>query len=797
MLNNSTLSTDPEYGLTPEEAALRLSQYGHNTLPAEKTNLLLQFLKKFWGPSAWMLELILAVSIFLKKPDEFYVVSILLVINAVLSFILERRASGIIKSLEQRLQIRVRVLRGGKWLVIFATELVPGDVIRIRAGDFVPADARILDGVLEVDQSALTGESIDVHHEIGDKLISGSTIRNGEAKAIVELTGAHTQYGKTASLIKKASPKLHIERVVLKVVGWLFAVVLLMMLVVGILAVVREVKLNETIPILLILLMSAIPISLPVMVTVCLSIGARELSKKGILVTRLSAVEDAATMSQLCIDKTGTMTANQLSIGLVGPRAGVDEKQVIWLGAVASEVSNQDPIDLAFIVEAKNRNLFSDHQYELISFKPFNPVSRSTQAIVKINDKVSCVMKGAVASIIGVCEVDQALLQEVNSKVDEWGRQGYRVLGVAQGEEGKPLQFMGLVALFDPPRMDAKSFVDQMKDLGISLKMLTGDALIVGKALSMRLGLGEILPFTKFEKYFRDNDKSQKDLVLSCGGFAEVFPENKYLVVQHLQSFGLVTGMTGDGVNDAPALRQAEVGIAVSKATDIARSAASIVLVDDSLVSIVHLISQGRMVYQRLLTWIINKISRTFLKAPYVVIAYVVTGKFVVSAFAMLLLVLVTDLTKISLATDQVRPSSKPESWNINGYMWLAIILGVLMLVESLLFLWFGWTFYGLNLSDGALNAFSFLCLLYMGAFSILSVRERRYFWSSKPGNILLGSFLFEIIVGAIVASTGISNMSSIPWKVILSIFFYAAFSCLIVNDFIKRWIIKKFYLAY
>jgi plasma-membrane proton-efflux P-type ATPase len=742
-----------------------------------------------------MLELIFFISIFLQKYDDVFVVGVLLLANALLSFFLERRATLVIEALKQRLQIQVRVFRNSQWFAISAKELVPGDIIRIRAGDFVPADLLIMDGELEVDQSAITGESIDVHCGGGNELISGSVVRRGEAKAIVQATGLNTQYGKTATLIEKAQPKLHIEQVVVKVVSWLFIVVVVMMAVVVMLAFMRGTPLLETIPILLILLMSAIPISLPVMFTVCLSIGAKNLSKHGVLVTRLSAVEDAATMSQLCIDKTGTITLNRLHIVSITPYEGASEDEVAFYGAIASQESNQDPIDLAFIEEAKSRGKLPDREtFEVISFTPFDPIARSTQALVSINGLKQYVMKGAVLSVMGACSIDQGEVERINLQVDELGRKGYRVLALAKGSSLHSLEFIGLVALFDPPRPDARQFIELIQGLGVSLKMLTGDALVVAKELASRVGLGPIFSFSQLDVREDGGIKSpeQLNLAMKGGGFAEVFPENKYLVVKQLQSLGFVTGMTGDGVNDAPALRQAEVGIAVSGSTDIARGAASIVLTEPGLINIVHLITHGRMVYQRLLTWIINKISRTIQKAPYVAIAYLITGKFVVSAFAMLLLVLVTDLTKIALATDRVRPSSNPETWKINGYIGLAIVIGLAMLIESLLLLWFGWNYWGLSSNDAALNTFSFLCLLYMGAFSILSVRERLYFWSSKPGTILLISFVFEVVVGTMLASNGLRGMESLPWGQTISIFMYSMVCCLLINDFIKHKLIQR-----
>ena len=794
--DDSISKADQHKGLTTTEVEFRLKKYGANELPVPEKHLFTEFLKKFWEPSSWMLELILIISIFLEKFDDLFLVTALLVINDTLSFYLERRAFQVVEALQKKLEIRVRVLRNSLWSEISAKSLVPGDIVRIRAGDFIPADLVIQSGKVDVDQSALTGESIDLHFGANDHLISGSIVRRGEAQAIVHKTGSFTKFGQTAALIERASPRLHIQQVVIKVVGWLCLVVVTMMAVVAILAVVRGTALIETLPILLILLMGAIPISLPVMFTVCLSVGSKDLSKHGVLVTRLSAVEDAATMSQLCIDKTGTITLNQLHIVDIIAFGTHTDDEVVFAGAMASQESNQDPIDNAFLSEYKIRSRFKEEStFQIISFSPFDSATRSTQAKVRTKGHIQFVMKGAVDCIVKACLLDSPQVHAISQKVEELAGKGYRVLAVSQGLSESSLDFLGLVALFDPPRPDAKKFIEQIKNLGVSLKMLTGDALMVAKELSSRVGLGEILPFKQFTSEIPNLNASSDNLMANCGGFAEVLPENKYQVVKSLQSLGFVTGMTGDGANDAPALRQAEVGIAVSGSTDIARSAASIVLTEPGLINIVYLIQYGRIVYQRLLTWIINKISRTILKTPYVAIAYIVTDKFVVSAFAMLLLVLVTDATKIALATDIVRPSSRPENWEINGYLVLAIVLGLLMLSESLLLLWFGWNYLGLSSNDESLNTFSFLLLLYMAAFSILSVRERLHFWSTKPGNILLSAFVFEIVAGTALVNYGLKGMAPLPWMQTIGIFTYSMLTCLFLNDFIKHAVINRFAL--
>lgn len=790
----SGLSTSLEVGLSSMEANRRMQRFGPNEVQAKKNHPFIRFLKKFTTPSSWMLELIIVVSIFLHKYADLIVVSVLLVVNALISFYQEQRATNVVQTLRSRLHINVRLLRDGHWRVVPSRELVPGDIVRIRPGDFVPADLLLCEGEIEVDQSAMTGESIDVNRVIGDALLSGSVVHRGEAIGIVQATGIHTRLGKTTELVQEAKPRLHIEKIITKVVFWLFLIVISLMAIVIGFAFARETPMVDIVPIMLVLLMSAIPVSLPVMFTICLSVGASDLSKKGILITRLSAVEDAATMDQLCVDKTGTITMNQLKVVSVFPLPGWTTEDVLSYGALASQEANQDPIDLAFI-EAARANAGSN-QYsndKLLSFSPFDAKNRRTEAKINRNGQELSALKGAVQSILKICQPATSLLTLIESKLSESAAKGYRVLAVAQGRQGLTPELIGLVSLYDPPRPEAAALITELQRLGIGVKMLTGDAIAVANELSRQIGLQRIESFSALKKL---QGNLGQNLALNAGGYAEVYPEDKYAVVKALQQAGHVTGMTGDGVNDAPALRQAEVGIGTYNATDVARGAASVILTEPGLVNIVSLIGQGRMIYQRLLTWILNKISRTILKAPFVALTYVATGKFVISAFAMLLLVLVTDSTKIALATDNVHPSIKPETWKINGYVLIAALLGVAMLVESLLLLWFGWFHLGLAQNDEYLNTFCFLLMLYTAAFSILSIRERGPFWNTRPGKILIWSFFSEISAGTLLAFFGLPGLASLPWPQTVLIFVYAMVMCLLVNDSLKVQLMRRWYPA-
>jgi H+-transporting ATPase len=789
----AALHVNPDTGLTGAEVDTGRKEHGYNEVARKKGHPVLKFLGKFWGVSAWMLELIMVLSGVLGNYADLGVVGALLVINAVLGFVQEQRAAGVVETLRKRLQVSARVRRDSSWQVIPARELVPGDIVRVRPGDIIPADVKLLTGGLSVDQSALTGESKDADKAPGEVLSSGSVVRRGEGNGVVILTGEKTYFGRTTELVQEARPKLHIEAVVTKIVRWLFVIVGALLAVVVVLSVIRGVSLMEMVPLMLVLLMSAVPVALPVMFTVSMAVGSKELAKRGVLVTRLSAAEDAATMDVLCVDKTGTITMNKLTVTGVIPLEKATEADVLFAGALASQVSNQDPIDLAFLAAAKEHRVFDGlPAVTPVSFAPFDAKSRRTEAVVEQNGQRLHVMKGAVRTIAEACGLQPPAIKALDARASDAAAKGYRTLAVARGpEKGAPV-LVGLVSLYDPPRPDARQLIATLHDLGVPVKMLTGDALPVAIEIGKGVGLPNIKRMADLKTASAQADNKTADLFAGADGFAEVFPEDKYTVVKHLQAAGHVCGMTGDGVNDAPALRQAEVGIAVSTATDVAKGAASVVLTEAGLTNIVALVEQGRTIYQRILTWVINKISRTILKAAFVAIAFVVTGKFVVSAFAMLLLVFMTDFAKISLATDNVRPSKNPETWNIGGFIVVSVVLGIAMVAETLFLLWIGWTRFGLATNDGALYTFSFLLLLYFAVFSVVSARERSWFWATLPSKTFMSALAVDAIVGTILTFVGLKGLMPLPWWQILAVFGYAMVSCLVLNDAVKvamiRW---------
>jgi plasma-membrane proton-efflux P-type ATPase len=788
----AALHVNADTGLTRAEVDVRRKEHGYNEVAEHRGHPVLTFLGKFWGVSAWMLELIMVLSAVLRNYSDLAVVGALLVINAVVSYVQERRAARVVETLRRRLQVSARVLREANWQVIPARELVPDDVVRVRPGDIIPADVKLLTGTASVDQSALTGESKDADKAAGDVLPSGAVVRRGEGNGVVMLTGAKTALGRTTELVQQARPTLHIDAVVARIVRWLFLVVGALLAVVVVLSLMRGTPLLQMVPLMLILLTSAIPLSLPVMFTVSMAVGSKELAKRGVLVTRLSAAEDAATMDVLCVDKTGTITMNQLAVTGVIPLEHATEADVLCAGALASQDANQDPIDLAFLAAAKERHVFDGRPAATpVSFVPFDAKNRRTEAVVEQDGQRLRVLKGAVETIAQACGLTPEAIAALEARVSESALKGYRTLAIARGPEGGALVPLGLVTLYDPPRPDAKALIAALHDLGVPVKMLTGDALAVASEIARGVGLPNIRRMADLKASGVSTGHDAVDLLAGTDGLAEVYPEDKFIVVKHLQAAGHVTGMTGDGVNDAPALRQAEVGIAVSTATDVAKGAASVVLTEPGLANIVALVEQGRTIYQRILTYIINKISRTILKTAFVAIAFMVTGRFVMSAFAMLLLVFVTDFAKISLATDRVRPSRKPETWNIGPLIAVSVVLGALMVAEALLALWIGWSRCGLATSNTALYTFSFLTLLYFAAFSIVSARERRWFWATMPSKAVVAAVMAETLVGTTLTFVGLPGLTPLPWSQTLAMFAYAMISCLVVNDAVKVVMIK------
>jgi H+-transporting ATPase len=763
-----SLSVDLSKGLNEDEARRRLSQFGPNEIQEEKRNPAKDFAKKFWNPTAWILETAAALSYFLGKTLDFYVIIALLVFNAVLSFTQEQRANKALELLRRKLQVNARVLRDGQWKVLPARLLVPGDVIRVRLGDFVPADVKLYDGEVEVDQSALTGESLPVYRKKDDVIYSGSIVRRGEATGVVLFTGKNTYFGRTVELVKIAKPRLRIEKVVNRVVFWMMVMVAALLAASAILILVRHEDILSFIPFSLILIVAAIPIALPAMFSISLALGSYELSREGVLITKLDAIEGAATMNVLASDKTGTITMNQLSVYDVIP-INADKKEVLLYGALASSEASQDPIDIAIIERAKEEGI-KLAEWNVESFKPFDPSTRRTESEASKDGRRVRSAKGSIDSISKLCGIKSDPLYE---KAEEVAKKGCRVLAVAK-DEGQGWVLVGLIALRDPPRPDSAELVRELKELGVKVLMITGDATPIAKEIAKEVGIGERVVSLK-------ELKESPNLVDKVDGVAEVFPEDKFTIVKILQGEGKVVGMTGDGVNDSPALRQADVGIAVSNATDVAKAAAAVVLTTPGLRNIVDMVKTGRRIYERVNIWILSRITRTFENVVFVALAYLLFDKFVISTFGMVLMLFLFDFVTLTQSTDNVPYPRSPARWDVTNLVKVASLIGSFMVVESFVPLF---TFMSLPLKELQTAMFSYL--LFSNIFNLLNVRERGNFWASRPSNVMIAAIALDILATLLLAAHGIPGLAAVPIGVTLTALAYAVLFNLIVNNFVK-----------
>ncbi len=779
-----TFDSNDSKGLNSSEAQEKQKVYGRNEVEEKQASRLMAFARKFWGLAAWMLEVAIVLSFVLGKYLDVYIIAALLLVNAVLGFIQEQQATRAVKALKQKLHLQTRVLRDGVWQTIDVAEIVPGDVIRVRSGDYVPADFRIIDCEATVDQSAITGESLPNEKKMGDLVYSGSLIKKGETTGVITATGTHTVYGKTTQLVQLAKPKLHMEGVISNLMKWLLVTVVSLLIVAAAVSWARGLNLLDLLSLALVLLVAAIPVALPTMFTITMALGSYELARNGVLVTRLSASEDAALMDVLCVDKTGTITENKLTVTDVAEIGNYSKDDALIFGALASQVANQDPIDLAFFVSVEQRKIMLE-DYRQKKFTPFDPSTRRTEAIVEKQGQTFKVTKGAVSAVSEVCELTKEQQNDIETKTGAFANKGYRVIAVAAGKEGATMQFVGLVALYDKPRPESAKLIVKLRSLGIAVKMLTGDSQPIAKQIAQEVGLGDKITRMADVEKNAENAVVAAEIVDQTDGFAEIYPEGKYRIVKGLQAENHVVGMTGDGINDAPALKQAEVGIAVSNATDVAKGSASVVLTQEGLSNVVDLIQTGRMIYQRILTWIFNKIVKTFQVILFVIVAFLLTGLFVVGAFQVVLLLFLVDFVTISLSTDNVTPSEKPETWNIRPLVKGATVLGVATVVESLGLLYIGLHY--LNLSNTAvLNTFSFDMLLFSGLFTIFVVRERSNFWKSRPSRPLLTAIVADIIISSLISIVGIPGLAPIPpiyVAITLGWFFIFA---LLLNDQLK-----------
>jgi len=765
------LETSPN-GLMESEVLERIDKFGPNEVAEKERNPVLDFLSRYWGPMPWLLESAMVLSYILGHYLELVIVFGLLTMNAIIGFLHTRSSRRALDLLKKRLAVQARVLRNGEWKIQDARDLVPGDIIGIGLGDLVPADAKILgNGEVSVDQSALTGESLPVTVRESGIVYSSSVVGRGEARCIAVNTGANTYFGRTAQLVRIARPVSHQEQIMMAVVKYMMYVSLAALAIVAADSALVHADFLSLLNLTLTFLLGAVPVALPAVFAVVLSVGAIELSKKGALVTRLDSIEDAASMEVLLLDKTGTITQNKLSITEPISFPRFKKEDVVLYASLASREETKDVTDLTVIEYAKAAGIDSS-AYKQVSFAPFEPATKRSEAIIDRGAQRFKVTKGAPQVIISICHsMSEETRTQANKTVEELSQNGYRTMAVAISESDAPDSFrlVGLLPLADPPRPDSKGVIEALNTLGVKTKMLTGDNIAVAKEIARQVSIGDRI--CRVSDLAGQSEADQARILDEYDGFAEIYPEDKYRVVKLLQSRGHMVGMTGDGVNDAPALKQAEVGIAVSNSTDVAKASASIVLTEPGTRQIIEAIETSRQIYQRMLTWVINKVSKVIQFVGLLVLGYFWLQGAIISVLGMVLVVFANDFVTMSLATDNVEYTSSPNLWNVKKITLASLVIGLLLVAGGVVAVLAGTEYFGLKWRE--LQSYVMLMLVFTSQFRIYIVRERRHFWSSRPGRELLITSTATIIGFALLGVYGIV----VPQLTVYEVLFILAFS--------------------
>jgi len=743
---------DAAIGLTSAEAARRLAASGANTIGEVVENSLGRAVKKFWAPVPWMLEAAIVMQFALGEYVEGAAIAFLLVFNAGLGFFQEGRAQATLEALKARLPLKASARRDGAWTTLPATDLVEGDVVKLSLGSVVPADIRVIDGSVLVDQSMLTGESIPIEAGPGFNSYAGALIRGGEAVAEIVATGARTKFGRSAELIRIAHVESGEQKAVFRVVRNLA----LFNGGVTILLIAYAVRLHmsfaEIAPLTLVAVLASIPVALPAMFTLAATVGARAVAQRGVLPTRLSALDEAAGMDVLCADKTGTLTLNSLAVTACRALPNFEEAQVLAMAALASSDGGADPLDAAIRAASPSAELA---RWKLVAFTAFDPTRKMSEATaIDPEGKSVRIVKGALAAVAAIaepCPPAAALVENLQAK-------GYRVLAVAVGPAERP-RLAGAIALSDPPRADSSALVAQLKALGVRTVMVTGDAPSTARVVADAVGiLGPICPTAPPPHDVRAED---------FGVFAGVLPEDKYALVQAFQRRGHIVGMCGDGVNDAPALRQAQMGIAVLTATDVAKSAAGIVLTEPGLGGVVAAVEEGRTTFQRILTYTFRSIIHKVVQVLFLLAGLVISGTATLTPLLMALMMVAGDFFALSSATDNVRISPQPNVWRIGNLTLAGVILGFVDLAFCVASLLAGRFVVGLD--SNALRTLTVVTLVFSGQAIFYVSRERRHIWSSRPGSWLIASSVLDISLFSTLAISGVL-MAPLPAAVVVTV---------------------------
>lgn len=837
------LRSDRKNGLSVQEAKRRVSEYGYNEIPEKEESIVHRVFRRFWGPIPWMIEVAAILSAVVRKWDDFVIITVLLITNAFIDFWQESKALNALKVLKEKIARRALVLRNGTFRTVEARDLVPGDIIKVKIGDLVPADVKLVDGeFLLADQSALTGESLPVSKKTGDIAYSNSIVRQGEMLAVVVATGLKTFFGKTAALVARAQKeeKSHFQKAVIHIGNYLIIITISLAVIILINAMFRHEQMVEILRFALVLTVAAIPVALPAVLTVTMAVGATHLARKQAIVSRLVSIEELAGVDVLCSDKTGTLTQNRMTVADPVPFGNGVAVELMLCAVLASREENADPIEVPLFEYFRTSGGTDDFGgYRQKSFVPFDPVRKRTEAVVTDGKETLVVTKGTPHVILDLCGkgTDE---QRVEDTVEDLAGKGFRTLAVAQKKDGEEkFALTGLIPLFDPPREDSVQTIEEAGKLGVDVKMITGDNIAIARYIADILKidkdilnarelkgassrelvlLGEIIAKAIYRKmspdvsghqaelfsrevveeiereyeniripegYVKKHESEIIDVIEDAGGFAQVFPEDKYTIVEKLQKSGHIVAMTGDGVNDAPALKKADAGIAVSGATDAARAAADLVLLSPGLSVIVDAIKGARVTFERMRSYSIFRVAETIRIILFMTASILIFNFYPVTAVMIIILAFLNDVPILTIAYDNTKVDNKPVRWDMTEVLTLATVLGISGVASSFGIFYIAETYMRLPLE--VVQSFIFLKLVIAGHSTIYVTRTEKHFWQKPyPSPLLFSATFITEIVGTLFAVYGIF-LNPIGWKYAFIIWGYAL-SWFVINDFIKIW---------
>jgi len=774
---------DKSVGLSAAEAATRLARVGPNRIVEDRKSPLRKFAGYFWGPIPWMIEAAAVLSGLARHWEDFAIVMAMLLINAGVGFFQEFKADNAIQALKKRLALRARVLRDGAWGDIEADSVVPGDIVMVRLGNIVPADLELFgEGFASVDESALTGESLPVSKQEGDALYSGSIVRTGEMRGFVTATGAQTYFGRTAQLVQKAGTRSHFQKAVLRIGNFLILVTCVLVAIVLMVSLFRKEPLIDALMFALILTVAAIPVALPAVLSVTMAVGASTLAHLKAIVSRLVSIEELAGIDVLCSDKTGTLTQNKLTAGEPYLGGAKDAAELYLWAALASRSDDGDPIDSAILAAVGERG-----DCRLLHFQPFDPVHKRTLAEFERDGERWSAVKGAPQVVLDLAKPDDEARSVVEHQVTKLAEGGYRTLGVGRRREDGPWEFLGLITMFDPPREDAAETIRTAASMGLQIRMITGDHIAIAREIADKLSLAG--PVVAADQVFTPDGKLGDAARLDeAVVFAQVFPEHKYAIVEELQRRGHIVGMTGDGVNDAPALKQADVGVAVSGATDAARAAADLVLTAPGLNVITRAVEEARRIFERMTSYSVFRISETIRVLLFMSASILFFGFYPVTAVMIVLLAILNDVPIMMIAYDNARVDERPVRWNMSRVLTLSSVLGVMGVFSSFGAFWIARDY--LQLPEQTVQTVVFLKLLVAGHLTIFLTRNRGAIWQRPwPSWRLVAATETTQLIGTLAAVYG-WFVEPIGWGLAAAVWGYAL-AWLLVNNVVKVGVLR------